>query len=48
VGKPEGKRQPGGLNHKLEDNIKIHLRETGWVVGTGSIWIRVRTSGEFL
>jgi hypothetical protein len=30
VGKPEGKRPPGRLRHKWEDNIKMYLRELGW------------------
>jgi hypothetical protein len=30
VGKPHGKRQLGRLRCKWEDNIKNHLRETGW------------------
>jgi hypothetical protein len=25
-----GKRQLGGLGHRLEDNIKMDLREIGW------------------
>jgi hypothetical protein len=47
-GKPEGKRPSGGPNHKLEDSIKMELRETGWVVGTGFIWIRIGTNGGLL
>jgi hypothetical protein len=31
--------------HKLEDNIKMDLREIGWV---GIIWLRIWTSGGHL
>jgi hypothetical protein len=34
-GKPEGRRPFGRPRHRLEDNIKIDLREVGWVVGLG-------------
>jgi hypothetical protein len=30
AGKPEGKRPLGRCKRKWEDNIKMHLRETGW------------------
>jgi hypothetical protein len=30
------------------DNIKIDLRETGWDVMSGSIWLRIGTSGGLL
>jgi hypothetical protein len=30
VGKPDGKRSLGRPRHRLVDNIKIDLRETGW------------------
>jgi hypothetical protein len=30
VGKPEGRRQLGGPRRRLEDNIKMYLREVGW------------------
>jgi hypothetical protein len=30
VGKPEGKRPLGRPRCRWVDNIKIHLRETGW------------------
>jgi hypothetical protein len=31
VGKPEEKRPLGRTNRKWEDNIKMDLREIGWV-----------------
>jgi hypothetical protein len=36
VGKPEGKRPLGRTRHRLLGNIKMDLRETGWV---GIDWI---------
>jgi hypothetical protein len=30
VGKPEGKRPLGRSRRRLEDNIKMDLREIGW------------------
>jgi hypothetical protein len=30
VGKPKGKRPLGRPRHRLVDNIKMDLRETGW------------------
>jgi hypothetical protein len=44
VGKPEGKRPPGRPRRRWVDNIKIDLRD----VWTGSIWIRIGTSGGLL
>jgi hypothetical protein len=32
VGRPEGKRPLGRSRHRLEDNIRMNLRETGWGV----------------
>jgi hypothetical protein len=34
VGKPEGKRPLGRPRRMQKDNIKMELRETGWVVKT--------------
>jgi hypothetical protein len=36
VGKPEGRRPLGRPSLKLEDNIKMDLREVGW---RGAEWI---------
>jgi hypothetical protein len=44
VGKPEGKRPLGRPKRRWVDNIKGHLTQDG-VVWTGSIWIRIGTSG---
>jgi hypothetical protein len=30
VGKPEGRRLLGRPRRRCEDNIRIHLKETGW------------------
>jgi hypothetical protein len=48
VGKSEGKRQLGRPRRRWEDNIKMDLREIGWVVWTGLIWFRIGTSGGLL
>jgi hypothetical protein len=48
VGKPEGKRPLGRRRRRFEDNIKMDLREIRWVVWTGFIWLRIRTSGGLL
>jgi hypothetical protein len=45
-GKPEGKRPLGRLRRRWEDNIKMDLREMGWVVLTGLIWPRIGSSGR--
>jgi hypothetical protein len=45
VGKPEGKRPLGRPRGRWVDNIKIDLREMVW---TGSIWLRIGTSGGLL
>jgi hypothetical protein len=38
VGKPEGKRPQGRSRRRWVDNIKINLREIGWV---GMDWIHL-------
>jgi hypothetical protein len=38
VGKPEGKRLPGGPRCRWEDNIRIDIREIGWC---GMDWINL-------
>jgi hypothetical protein len=50
VGKPEGKRPLGRPRRRWLDNIKIDLREIGLdgMVLTGSIWLRIGTSGGLL
>jgi hypothetical protein len=50
VGKPEGKRLLGRRRRRWVDNIKIDLRERGWdgMVWSGSIWLRIGTSGGLL
>jgi hypothetical protein len=50
VGKPEGKRPLGRTRCRWVDNIKIDLlREIGWDgMWTGSIWLRIGTTGGFL
>jgi hypothetical protein len=48
VGKPEGRRPLGRPRRRWKDNIKMDLREVGWVVETGSIWLRIGTCGGLL
>jgi hypothetical protein len=45
-----GKRPLGIPRRRWVDNIKIDLREIGWdgMVWTGSIWLRIGTSGGLL
>jgi hypothetical protein len=49
VGNPEGKRPLGRPRRRRVDNIKMDLRER-WdgMVGIGSIWLRIGTSGGLL
>jgi hypothetical protein len=44
VGKPEKKIPLGRPRSKWVDNIKMDLKEIGWEVWTGSIWLRIGTS----
>jgi hypothetical protein len=41
VGKPEERRPLGRPRLRREDNIKMDLREVGWVATTGSIWLTI-------
>jgi hypothetical protein len=45
VRKPERKRPLGRPRRKWVDNIKMDLREIGWDEWTGSISVRIGTSG---
>jgi hypothetical protein len=47
VRKLEGKRPLGRPRHRWEVNIRMDLREIGWV-WTGFIWLRIGTSGGLL
>jgi len=49
VGKPE-RGSIGRPRHRLKYNITIYLKGTGWdgVVWAGFVWLRIRTSGEFI
>jgi hypothetical protein len=47
AGKPEGKRPLGRLRRRWVDNIKMDLRYDV-MVWTGSIWLRIGTSGGLL
>jgi hypothetical protein len=48
MGKLEGKRPLRRPGRKWEDNIKMDLRETGFGVWIGFIWLSIRTSGRLL
>jgi hypothetical protein len=49
VGKSEGKRPLGRPRRRWVDNIKMVLREReDGMVWTGSIWLRIGTSGGLL
>jgi hypothetical protein len=43
--KPDGKRPLGRPRHKWKDNFKMDLKEVGWVIWTGLIWLRTGNSG---
>jgi hypothetical protein len=45
VGEPEGKRPLERPRHGWEDGIKMDLREIGWGVWSGFIWLRIGTVG---
>jgi hypothetical protein len=45
AGKPEKRRPLGRPRHRREDNIKMDLREVGWVARIGLIWLRIGTGG---
>jgi hypothetical protein len=48
VGKPEGKRPLGRPRCRWVNNIKMDLREIGWDVWIGLIWLKIGTSGGIL
>jgi hypothetical protein len=48
VGKPERKRPLGRPRRRRMVNIKMGLREIGWAVWTGLVWLRIGTGGGLL
>jgi hypothetical protein len=46
--KPEEKRPLERPRRRWVGNIKMDLREIDEIVWTGSIWLRIGTSGELL
>jgi hypothetical protein len=48
VGKPEGERSITRPRCRLKNNIKMDLREIGWRLWTGFIWLRITTIGWLL
>jgi hypothetical protein len=48
VGKPEGKRPLERPRCRGEDGIKMDIREIGWGVCSGFIWLRIGIVGGLL
>ena len=48
VGEPEGRRPLGRPRHRWDDNTEMDLHEVGWGTQTGSIWLKIGTSGGLL
>jgi hypothetical protein len=48
VGKPEENNPLGRPKHKVEDNIRIDLREIGWNLWIGIMWLRIGASNGSL
>jgi hypothetical protein len=48
LGKPEGKRPLGRPRWRWVYNIKMDLGEIHWMMWTGFVWLRIRTSAELL
>jgi hypothetical protein len=50
IGKPEGKRPLGKPRRRLEDGIRMDLREIGWGGGiwSGFNWLRIEAGGGIL
>jgi hypothetical protein len=48
VGKPEGKRPLGRPRSRWEYGIRMDLREIGWRLCIGFVWLRTGTGGELL
>jgi hypothetical protein len=48
VGKPGGRRPLGRPRRRWVDKIKMNLREIGWMLWIGWIWLRIGTSRELL
>jgi hypothetical protein len=46
--KYEGMRQFGRTRRRMEDTIKVYLKEIGWEFVAGLIWFRTGTGGRLL
>jgi len=46
--KPEGREPFGRPRLRWEYNIKVGLKEVGWMAWTGFGWLRMRVSGGLL
>jgi hypothetical protein len=45
LGKYEGMRLLGRTRRRIEGTIEVYLKEIGWELVDGLIWIRTETSG---
>jgi hypothetical protein len=48
VGNSKSERPLRRPRRRWEYNIKMELRETGWVIWTSFIWLRIGTNGGLL
>jgi hypothetical protein len=48
VEKPEGKRPFGRSRLRWEDGIRMDIREIGWGLWSGFMWLRIGTDGWIL
>jgi hypothetical protein len=48
VRKPEGKKSQGRPTRRLDNNVRLDVREVGWKLWTGWILFRLETSGGLL
>jgi hypothetical protein len=48
VGRSERKRLLGRPRHGWEDIVRMDLREIGWEMWIGFIWLKMETSGRLL
>jgi hypothetical protein len=48
VGKPEGETPLERSRRRCKDGIKMDLRETGWGLWSGFIWLRIEIAGGLL
>jgi hypothetical protein len=44
----EGRRPLGRPRRRWKDSIKMDIREVGWGLSNGSMWLRIKTGGGLL